>query len=44
MKRRANKQSNNIPIQHVKDSLPVFFEVHDTLSGLLQKCLYIVLA
>jgi len=37
MKRRANKQSNNIPIQHVKDSLPVFFEVHDTLSAIHHK-------
>jgi len=34
MKRRANRDSNNVPISHVKDSLSVFFEVHDTLSAI----------
>ena len=33
MKKRANKNSNNAPLSHVKNSLPVFFEVHETLSG-----------
>ncbi|CAK8674239.1 exocyst complex component 2-like [Clavelina lepadiformis] len=34
MKRRANRNTNNAPLNHVKDSLPVFFEVHETLSGI----------
>ena len=33
MKRRANRSANNAPLNHVKDSLPVFFEVHETLTG-----------
>ena len=34
MKKRANRNTNNAPLNHVKDSLPVFFEVHETLSGM----------
>lgn len=33
MKKRANRNTNNAPLNHVKDSLPVFFQVHETLSG-----------
>uniref|UniRef100_H2ZFP8 Exocyst complex component 2 n=1 Tax=Ciona savignyi TaxID=51511 RepID=H2ZFP8_CIOSA len=37
MKRRANRNTNNAPLNHVKDSLPVFFEVQETLSGIHHK-------
>nr|XP_002127048.1 exocyst complex component 2 [Ciona intestinalis] len=37
MKRKANRNTNNAPLNHVKDSLPVFFEVHETLSGIHHK-------
>lgn len=37
MKRRANKNTNNAPLNHVKDSLPVFFEVQEMLSSIHQR-------
>nr|CAB3243970.1 exocyst complex component 2 [Phallusia mammillata] len=39
MKRKANRNTNNAPLNHVKDSLPVFFEVHETLSNIHHKML-----
>lgn len=43
MKRRATRNTNNAPLSHVKDSLPVFFEVQDMLSSVHQKYVFTVL-
>lgn len=37
MKRRASRNTSNAPLNHVKDSLPVFFEVHEMLSSIHQR-------
>lgn len=40
MRRRANKNTNNAPLNHVKDSLPVFFEVQEMLSSIHHRYIY----